>query len=50
MNADGTREVRNDPEYIRMAIGRSMKRLQTDYVDLWYWSVFPSGFTYSNQS
>lgn len=33
----GKREIRNDPEYIRMAIDRSLKRLQTDYVDLWYW-------------
>ena len=40
MDPDGTRVVRNNPEYIRMAIDRSLKRLQTDYVDLWYWSVF----------
>ena len=37
MNRDGTRETRNDPEYVRMAIDRSLKRLQTDYVDLYYW-------------
>ena len=39
MKPDGTREVRNDPDYIRMAIDRSLKRLQTDHIDLWYWSV-----------
>ena len=34
---DGKREIRNDPEYIRGAIDKSLKRLGTDYVDLWYW-------------
>lgn len=37
--ADGTRIFCNDPEYIRNAIDESLKRLQTDYVDLWYWFV-----------
>ncbi|KAL8970048.1 MAG: hypothetical protein Q9183_001699 [Haloplaca sp. 2 TL-2023] len=36
MKPDGTREVRNDPDYIRMAMDRSLKRLQTNHIDLWY--------------
>ncbi|KAI4249066.1 MAG: hypothetical protein LQ352_005735 [Teloschistes flavicans] len=36
LNSDGSRVLRNDPEYIRMAIDRSLERLQTDHVDLWY--------------
>ena len=39
MGANGQREIRNDPEYIRMAVDRSLKRLQTEYIDLWYWYV-----------
>ena len=37
--ADGTRILSNEPEYIRKAIDESLKRLQTDHVDLWYWFV-----------
>jgi len=37
MSPDGARVFRNDPDYIRAAIDISLKRLQTDYVDLWYW-------------
>lgn len=33
-------KVHNDPEYIRAAIDRSLKRLQTDHVNLWYWYVY----------
>ncbi|KAL2132537.1 hypothetical protein VTI74DRAFT_3697 [Chaetomium olivicolor] len=33
---DGTREFRNDPEYIRESVKRSLARLQTDYIDLLY--------------
>ncbi|KAI4199560.1 MAG: hypothetical protein LQ350_004513 [Teloschistes chrysophthalmus] len=29
-------KVHNDPEYIRLAIDKSLKRLQTDHLDLWY--------------
>ncbi|KAI4223053.1 MAG: hypothetical protein L6R36_005702 [Xanthoria steineri] len=34
---DGGREIRNDSEYIHMAVAKSLERLQTDYVDLLYW-------------
>ncbi|KAL9077219.1 MAG: hypothetical protein Q9161_000485 [Pseudevernia consocians] len=34
--ADGTRIFSNEPEYIRKAIDESLKRLQTDHIDLWY--------------
>jgi aryl-alcohol dehydrogenase-like predicted oxidoreductase len=33
---DGTRQVRNDPEYIRQACDKSLKRLGVDYIDLYY--------------
>ncbi|KAK3172839.1 hypothetical protein OEA41_006164 [Lepraria neglecta] len=36
MGPDGSRVFCNDPEYIRAAIDISLKRLQTDRVDLWY--------------
>lgn len=37
---DGDREFRNDPEYIRMAVKESLRRLNTDYIDLLYWYVY----------
>ena len=37
MGPGGQRDIRNDPEYIRMAVDRSLKNLQTDRIDLWYW-------------
>ena len=37
--ADGTRIFSNEPEYIENAIDKSLERLQTDHVDLWYWFV-----------
>jgi aryl-alcohol dehydrogenase-like predicted oxidoreductase len=33
---DGTRQVRNDPDYIRQACDKSLKRLGVDYIDLYY--------------
>ncbi|KAI1081038.1 putative aldo-keto reductase [Whalleya microplaca] len=33
---NGGREIRNDPEYIRQAVAESMRRLQTDHIDLLY--------------
>ncbi len=33
---DGTRKVRNDPDYIRQACDKSLKRLGTDHIDLYY--------------
>jgi aryl-alcohol dehydrogenase-like predicted oxidoreductase len=36
---DGGREIRNEPEYIHMAVAESLRRLQTDYIDLLYWFV-----------
>src|SRR5436190_7345105 len=33
---DGTRQVRNDPDYIRQACEKSLKRLGVDYIDLYY--------------
>ncbi|KAL9126848.1 MAG: hypothetical protein Q9217_004175 [Psora testacea] len=36
MLPDGVREFNNDPEYIRSAIDKSLTRLRTDYIDLWY--------------
>ncbi|CAM6088005.1 unnamed protein product [Calypogeia fissa] len=37
-NADGTRgvKVRGDPEYVRQACEASLKRLDLDYIDLYY--------------
>ncbi|KAL5341647.1 NADP-dependent oxidoreductase domain-containing protein [Aspergillus crustosus] len=32
----GGREIRNDPDYIRMAVEESLCRLKTDYIDLLY--------------
>jgi aryl-alcohol dehydrogenase-like predicted oxidoreductase len=34
--ADGVMTVRNDPEYIQKAIESSLRRSQTDYIDLYY--------------
>ncbi|KAH6663648.1 aldo/keto reductase [Halenospora varia] len=36
VSKDGGREIKNDPEYIHMAVAESLKRLQTDYIDLLY--------------
>ena len=36
MNPDGTREVRNEPEYVKAACEKSMKRLGVDHIDLYY--------------
>ncbi|KAL8960573.1 MAG: hypothetical protein Q9193_002749 [Seirophora villosa] len=36
VSPDGGREVRNDSEYIRMAVAKSLERLKTDYIDLLY--------------
>ncbi|KAK4244653.1 NADP-dependent oxidoreductase domain-containing protein [Corynascus novoguineensis] len=33
---DGGREIRNDPEFIREAVKKALKRLKTDYIDLFY--------------
>ncbi|KAA8541339.1 hypothetical protein F0562_025302 [Nyssa sinensis] len=33
---DGKMEVRGDPEYVRAACEESLKRLQVDYIDLYY--------------
>ncbi|KAI0381397.1 putative aldo-keto reductase [Hypomontagnella monticulosa] len=33
---EGGREIRNDPDYIRKSVAESLKRLQTDYIDLLY--------------
>ena len=33
---DGTRQVRNDPDYIRQACDKSRKRLGVDHIDLYY--------------
>ncbi|MCJ1448259.1 MAG: hypothetical protein MMC23_008774 [Stictis urceolatum] len=35
-NPDGTRSVRNEPEYIREACEKSLKRLGIDTIDLYY--------------
>jgi len=34
--ADGSTRINNRPEYLRSALEASLKRLQTDYVDLYY--------------
>ncbi|KAI4267510.1 MAG: hypothetical protein LQ337_008313 [Flavoplaca oasis] len=36
---DGGREIRNDSEYIHMAVAKSFERLKTNYIDLLYWHV-----------
>lgn len=36
---DGGREIRNDSDYIHMAVAKSLERLQTGYIDLLYWYV-----------
>ena len=36
---DGSREINNDPDYIRGAVAESLKKLKTDYIDLLYWLV-----------
>jgi aryl-alcohol dehydrogenase-like predicted oxidoreductase len=36
VNPDGTRRIDGSPEYVRAAIGRSLPRLGTDHVDLYY--------------
>ncbi len=36
VNADGSREVRNEPAYVREACARSLKRLGLECVDLYY--------------
>lgn len=37
MTPEGGREIRNDAEYIRQSVADSLKKLQTDYIDLLYW-------------
>lgn len=34
---EGGREIRNDPDYIRESVAESLKKLQTNYIDLLYW-------------
>ncbi|OTB03017.1 hypothetical protein M426DRAFT_322243 [Hypoxylon sp. CI-4A] len=33
---DGGREINNEPDYIRQSVAESLRRLQTDYIDLLY--------------
>ena len=33
---DGTRELINDPTYVKEACAKSLKRLDTTYIDLYY--------------
>lgn len=35
-HADGTREVRNEPEYVKEACAKSLRRLGLESVDLYY--------------
>ena len=35
-DADGTREIRNEPAYIRAAVDESLARLGVDHIDLYY--------------
>lgn len=35
-NADGGYNIRSDPEWIAQACEASLKKLQTDYIDLYY--------------
>ena len=41
-SSDEGRVFRNDPAYIRQAIGLSLERLGIETVDLWYWYVVPT--------
>jgi aryl-alcohol dehydrogenase-like predicted oxidoreductase len=41
---DGTVRTNNDPKYLRAALEASLKRLRTDYVDLYY-IHYPDGVT-----
>ena len=34
---EGGREIRNDPDFIRQSVAESLRKLQTDHVDLLYW-------------
>ena len=34
---EGGREIRNDPDFIRQSVAESLRKLQTEYVDLLYW-------------
>ncbi|XP_059644341.1 probable aldo-keto reductase 3 [Cornus florida] len=36
LHADGKREICGDPAYVRASCESSLKRLQTDYIDLYY--------------
>ncbi|KAG0613597.1 hypothetical protein M758_6G114500 [Ceratodon purpureus] len=36
LHADGSAEIRGDPEYVRQACEDSLKRLGVDYIDLYY--------------
>ncbi|KAI1378458.1 putative aldo-keto reductase [Hypoxylon crocopeplum] len=36
VNPDGSREIRNDPEYIRKKVSQSLEKLHTDHIDLLY--------------
>lgn len=36
MVVDGKREIRGDPAYVREACEASLKRLDVDYIDLYY--------------
>ena len=34
---EGGRVIRNDPDFIRQSVAESLRKLQTDHVDLLYW-------------